>query len=191
MSNYLFKTFDKITSNRKSTRCFSDKPVPDDYIKKIIKIAETSPYASGKKNWGIEIVKDKNIIKKASEIVQKKVMYLESKIRVDFRDEFHKYSKSFVSFETAPALIVTNFRIAPSLALMISDKKINISNWERDNYVKSISCVATFIILAAESLGLGACYITGALIAEDDLIKLFEIKHGRNIGALIPIGFKK
>jgi nitroreductase len=62
--------------------------------------------------------------------------------------------------------------------------------WERDNYVKSIACVAMLILLAAESLGLAACHMTGGLIAEDALGPLAKIRKGRSIGALIPIGYR-
>jgi nitroreductase len=74
---------------------------------------------------------------------------------------------------------------------MLQDPDESISLWERDNFTKSISCVALLIILAAESLGLASCYITGALIAEEELGRIFNIKTGRNIGAVIPVGLKK
>jgi nitroreductase len=66
----------------------------------------------------------------------------------------------------------------------------DILQWERDNYTKSISCVAMMVLLAAESLGLGACYMTGPLIAQNQIMEIAKTKPGREIGALIPIGYK-
>jgi nitroreductase len=72
---------------------------------------------------------------------------------------------------------------------IIKKLKNEISEWERDSYVKSISCVAMMILLVCESLGLGACYMTGPLIAENEISQIIKLKKGRNIGAIIPIGF--
>jgi nitroreductase len=46
------------------------------------------------------------------------------------------------------------------------------------------------ILLAAESLGLGACYMTGSLVAEAALAGLLAVKPGRSIGAVIPVGYR-
>ena len=44
--------------------------------------------------------------------------------------------------------------------------------------------------LGDESLGLGACYMTGPLLAARELAKLAGLKPGREPGALIPLGYK-
>ncbi|MBP5210361.1 MAG: nitroreductase family protein, partial [Bacteroidales bacterium] len=61
---------------------------------------------------------------------------------------------------------------------------------ERDNLTKSLSCVAMMILLAAESLDLGACYMTGPLVAGKKLNQELEIRDNFILGAIIPIGFK-
>ena len=66
-----------------------------------------------------------------------------------------------------------------------------MSDWEKDNFVKSISCVAMLVLLAAESLGLGSCYMTGPLIAEKQIKEFLGIQENKVIGALLPIGFPK
>jgi nitroreductase len=74
---------------------------------------------------------------------------------------------------------------------MVEDSDEQILQWERDTYVKSISCVAMLILLAAESLGLGGCYMTGPLLAEKHIKATLHIKQGRDIGAIIPVGYPK
>ncbi len=74
---------------------------------------------------------------------------------------------------------------------MLSKNSGVLRQWERDNFTKSISCVVMLVLLAAESLGLGACYMTGPLIAEKEIGKIINIKKGRNIGAIIPLGYPK
>ncbi len=190
-----YKILEKICKARKSHRTFSDKPVKPELLEKIRSIALTSPYASGKKNWGLMIIDDKDIIKKIAGAVRIKSKSMTEYIREDFVDSYLSYSEKFTTFENAPVSIILNYRTPSSFTMML-DKEVPgdtgsaLKEWERDNYVKSISCAAMLILLAAESLGLSACYMTGALIAEDSIKKIINVKPDRRIGAIIPIGYK-
>ena len=191
-----------LCQKRHSTRAFSAQPVSAEHIEKIRTIALTSPYASGKKNWELMAITEKETIARMADAVQTQTTILASQIRADFADDFLAYAKNFIAFAQAPAVFIPVFRNAPSLSLMFdkndneknNDKNKNneeIAMWERDNYVKSISCVSMLVLLAAESLGLAGCYMTGPLIAEKALGALINLKPGRSIGALIPVGYSK
>lgn len=186
-----YETLLKICESRRSTRVFEEQPVPEEIIEKIKKVAYTSPYASGKKNWGIMSITDRELLGEMKKVIEKCTEEIQAGIRTDMRDQFAAYARNFTVFASAPAVFVLKFRAAPSLSLMIPSPDKELILWERDNYVKSISCVAMLILLAAESLGLGGCYVTGALIAEKELRELLKIPEGRSIGALIPVGYKK
>jgi nitroreductase len=188
MSDLLYDSLKIIAERRKSIREFSDKDVSDDDIQKILDIAKTSPYASSRKNWGIEVIRDGECIHKAAEAVDAKCKSLRSELREDFSDMFASYSKSFSIFNDAPVVLVPYFRISPTVSSMLKSKDDSVLTWERDTFIKSISCVTMMMLLAAESLHLGACCITGALIAEEELLDIFNIKNGRHIGALVPLG---
>jgi len=191
MEKKSYQALKSICEKRKSVRLFSDKPVSKDSIEKIKKIAYTSPYTSGKKNWEIIVVENKEFIQTIAQIVKKHSDKIEKKIREDFREGYLEYAKSFTVFKTAPVLFILTFRVPYALSLMFNEGDKFISEWERDNYVKSISCVAMHVILAAESLGLGSCYMTGPLIAEKQIIELSGINKEKRIGAIIPVGYPK
>ena len=182
----------EICLNRKSLRNYSDKEVSAENIKKIIDIAQTSPYASGKNKWEVEIVTDKFVIKQISDTVKAKIIELKNEIEEEFKESFFQYSTNFYFFEKAPVILIPTFRPVSVFSMMTKNNESKeISQWERDNYTKSISCVAMLITLAAESLGIGACYMTGPLVAQKDIVSLISNKKGREIGAFIPLGYKK
>jgi nitroreductase len=189
-----------LCQKRCSVRSFSEKPLSAEQIEKIKAIAMTSPYASGRKHWEIIVITEKETIEKMAEIVRAQVKNFAEGIRSDYTDDFLTYAKNFSVFAEAPALFIPVFRNAPLVSLMIDGSKNNdidiinkeeIAIWERDNYVKSISCVCMLILLAAESLELSSCYMTGPLLAEKSLGSLFKLKPGYSIGALIPVGYAK
>ncbi|UCE21744.1 MAG: nitroreductase family protein [Candidatus Aminicenantes bacterium] len=185
----LYESLKTICERRKSVRKFTGKDVAVEDIEKIKNIAYTSPYASNRKNWELVTITDKKQIQKIADLVRKKIAGLKTKVREDFQKDFSQYAAHFMTFEKAPVLIIPTFRISTALSTMLPHPEERVSLWERDNYVKSISCVAMLVLLAAESLGLVGCYMTGPLLAEKEIGELIQIKRGRNIGAIIPIGY--
>ncbi len=181
----------QICDARKSYRKFSDKEVSDADISRILDIAKTSPYASGQAKWEILVIKDKDILRRMTENITLKVAEISSLMRDDLKEYFVNYSKSFEFFQEAPVTLVLTFRVSPVFSSMLGqDCPEELKQYDRDNFTKSISCVAMLISLAAESLGLASCYMTGPIIAQDLILPIIGAKPGREIGAIIPIGHK-
>ena len=186
-----FEALKAICTARHSVREFSDRPVPDDAVDRILEIAKTSPYAGGSKSWRLLVVRDKALIREAARLVRRRVEELGTGMRPAFRAEFAEYARSFSVFERAPLLLVPTFRAVPALSLMLAEPEENIVRMENESFVKSISCVAMLILLAAQSLGLGSCYMTGPLVAESAMAKLFQVSSGHRIAAILPLGYGK
>lgn len=184
----LYDSLHEICSRRRSVRTFAGRPLSVDEIGRIRGIAGFSPYASGKKNWELKVVTDRAEILALAEIVRNTCRDVEGRVRDDFRESFRRYAENFSLFASAPALFIPVFRVQPSLSLMAEGTAEGIARWERDNFVKSISCVAMLVLLAAESLGLKGCYMTGPLIAGAGLAERLGIRNGCEIGAVIPVG---
>jgi nitroreductase len=184
-----YECLKKISTERKSNRCFTNKAVSKEDIESIKSIAYTSPYASGRKNWELVVIDQKEIIDSLALVVKKHIDLLETNIRKEFKEVYNTYSENFIFFKQAPVLIIPTFRISPSLSAMTIEPDAELGVFERDNVIKSISCVTMLVLLAAQSLGLGSCYMTGPLIAEKEIVKIIKIKNGHSIGAIIPIGY--
>jgi len=187
----MYDVLKQICESRKSARAFSSKKIDDAFIKKIIDAAYTSPFASRRKSWKIITITDKDQISRIAEITSNKIKNLENSIKSEFTEFFVKYSKNFIFFEQAPVLLIPVFRIFPVMSYMMKDNNNSLDIFERDNYTKSIGCVSMLILLAAESLGLKACMMTGLLIAETEISDALNINAGMNIGAIIPVGYEK
>jgi nitroreductase len=179
----------ELCRRRHSVRVFEDRSVPAEAVAKIKEIALTSPYASGRKNWKLEIVDDPLIIQKLVNITDLAASKIADDLRQDFRSMFQTYAHSFSAFSTAPLLVIPVYKAFATLSYMLNETNNDILQWERDNYVKSIACVAILTLLAAESLGLGACFMTGPLLAEKKLKSALGLRQNQHIGAIIPVGY--
>ena len=184
----MYESFRELSLTRHSSREFSTKRVSQDMIDKILELAATSPYASGKKNWDIKVIDDPKIILEIANSVKEYTEKLMPKIRDDFQDGFTEYSKSFIAFKDASLILIPTFKVNYSLSLMVDEEEIR--DWERDSYVKSISCLCMIIHQTAHSLGLDSCYMTGPVIAQEQIKKIIKVKPKHDIAAIIPIGHK-
>ncbi len=186
-----YETLKDICSRRKSVRKYSAEKVLDEDIAKILEIANSTPYASGQGKWEVLVIKDPETLKQMADCVKQKVDELLVDIREDFKEHFLNYSKGFTFFDKANVVLVFTFRISPVVTSLFGiNASEEIKKFERDNFTKSISCAAMLACLAAESLGLGACYMTGPILAQDLILPIIKAKPGQEIGAVIPIGYK-
>ena len=189
MNHPLYDNLHELCRMRRSVRNFSDQPVDKAIIDKIMDVALTSPYSTGRKDWEILVVDDPQQIRDISNAVKRQVARTLAGVKDEFVSSFENYSKYFYSFAGAPVLLVPTFRILKGTSFMFKEEEPGVSELDRDGTIKSIACVVMLVLLAAQSLELGACFVHGALIAEDEIGKLVKIKPGRNIGAIVPIGY--
>ena len=181
-----------VCKKRSSVRTFSSRAVPHAVVQRVIDLAATSPFASGRKNWEVMVVSDQPTRDRMAALVKERVEVLQARVREDFRRAFVEYAESFSSFASAPVIFVPTFRTSHTLPPMEEDPcdPVDLHQWERDNVVKSIACVAMLVLLAAEAQGLGACCMTGPLLAEPALAEVIGARKGRSLGALIPMGYR-
>lgn len=185
-----YGTLAALCEARHSSRMFLNTPVPTDLLEKILAIARTSPFAGGSKSWEVVVVSERDRIDALAREVRAKTAEWHDAMRPEFRSAFLEYAVNFTAFERAPVLMLPVVRIIPTLTIMLPEPTRDIVRMEEENFVKSISCVAMLILLAAQSLGLASCLATGPLIAEDEIGRIIGLKPGRRIGAVIPIGYE-
>ena len=180
-----------LTVSRHSCRKFSDKPVSDDDINRILEVAKHSPFASGRSNWKIAVIKDRSMLESLERAVSESSSELAASMDPEAASFFLRYSSSFTFFSKAGALLVPYCRKTETMKSMLRDNITpEIAEWEHDNITKSLSCISMLILLAAESLDLGACYMTGPLVAGAKLNAALGLRENIIIGAFIPVGHK-
>ncbi len=178
-----------LCKSRKSIRDFATTPLTHEQIQRLVDIGRTAPFASGRKNWNIHVITDREKIDRMASAVDQESAQLKNYILPEYADKFGGYANYFSLFKKAPALFIPVFRVSPTLQILLGNHCTpEMATMERDNMVKSISCVAMLILLGAQSMGLGACYMTGGLVAGQKLQKMLELPPGQEIGAIIPVG---
>jgi nitroreductase len=182
-----------LSERRKSCRHFDPAtPVSEEEVEQILAVAARAPFASGRSSWKVAVVRDRETIAALAAQVRESAEALAARMEGDAVPFWRRYAESFTFFEAAPVLLVPYCRETSTMKSMLrANATEDILAWEHDNLTKSLSCVAMMILLAAESLGLGACYMTGPLLAGKDLNGILGLRDNFLPGAIIPVGHKR
>lgn len=174
----------EVIKSRKSIRKFSDEDIPLEKIKEIISISSNAPSGANAQNWFCVIIKNKTILGKMRTEVQ----------RV-FKETIGKDAPTVNTFfEDAPvvlAIVEKPYIGSIDDILEKADKdRMHTRRYIVNPGLQGVSSFITHILLVAENEGLGACWMTGPLIAKEEIEKILGINKPDNIVALIPIGKK-
>lgn len=179
----------ELCKRRKSCRDFSGETLPEGTAARILELAGTSPFASGRKSWKVAVVEDAAQKAVLSRAVRDEIDRLCAEMDTEAAKFFSHYAESFYFFEKAPLVFIPYCRETSTMKSLLRENATpELILWEHDTLTKSLSCVATYILLAAESLGLGACYMTGPLAASKALKQVLGLRENMILGAIIPVG---
>ena len=167
---------------RKSIRKYEREDVDLNLIKKIIEISVNSPSGGNAQNWFTYIIKNKDILNRMRgevETVYKKVTGKDA-------------PGVYAFFNEAPVVLAVVQKPYIGSLDDILEKSDKNRNYERKFIVnpglQGVSSFITHILLVAHNEGLGACWMTGPLIAKPEIESMLGVKKPDNLVALIPIG---
>jgi len=179
-------SFWKIVGKRSSVRRYQDIPVPQNFIDKLLDAAKAIAFTEELQQTDYRIVSDPSKIQYIAEEVKRiGTQKIEAISDESLRKNTLSYSSSFFWFGKAPALLAVSCRKTPDymkyLAKRHSDDLFG---------AKAVSAMAAQnIMLAATALGLGACCLTGPLVAKSWLEKELGCPEQHELVLLISLGF--
>lgn len=178
-----------IIKQRRSVRNFTSEPVPDNDIKAIVEAAAMAPSATNSQNWRFIAVKSDEKKQELVSAIEEQIKEYSALIKSQRAyNEFNAYSRFFTFFASAPLVIAviktpyTSFSLRIMQRYGISPEALEAADSQGP------SAAIQNMLLASHSLGYGACWMTGPLIAKTKLEKVLDIKEPDSLMALIPIG---
>lgn len=187
----------KSIAERRSIRSFSDHPIGDDDFKLMIEAAMMAPSGSNSQPWHFILVKEKELISKIAGLVKSKLSTLHSLAQHDGTYEPEEFGKigGMVFFEKAPGLVCVlrgKYQNRLDLLLEHTDRALYDSRKTVINpSLQSVAAAITLFLLSAHTLGYGACWMTGPLVAKPEIERLLMVEEPFEMVAMIPIGFPK
>jgi nitroreductase len=171
---------------RRSVRRFRPDPLADGEVEALVEAAACAPSAGNRQAYRLLLVSSRDRIEAMAEAVRAEVARLRAAMREDVRPGAGAYLDSFLHFAAAPLVVAPIYRSGPDL-LAATGAAPAAARGDADA-LASVAASIQNLLLCAHALGLGACWMTGPLVAVEALEKMLEVPRGWSLSALVPVG---
>jgi nitroreductase len=177
--------------NRRSVRTFTNTPVPDDVLTKILDAGRWAPSGANSQPTEFVVVKNKDSIAKIRAHI-KEVLQMAG---VDDMSTLYNVMKKSGSFSAAGTQEVTwaEYLNPPVMVIVASDGDKNYVNQENEQYntmsgdASALACQT--MMLGAYALGIGSCWL--ASFDQERIKYWFGIPTTLHIGGIMCFGYAK
>jgi nitroreductase len=170
---------------RRSVRRFRPEPIGEDQVAALVEAARWAPSAGNRQPWRLLVVTSPERIAAMAGAVRAEVTRLRERVRADAAEELGAYLENFLHFAGAPLVIAPIHR--GGLDLLQAAAGAGPSGRDADA-LSSVAAAVENLLLCAHALGLGACWMTGPLVAAESLSATLEVPAGWTLSALVPVG---
>jgi len=167
---------------RQSVRLYEQKPIPKEIINTIIEAAHQAPFMSDERfqPWRFVIVEDPEFKQKLVQTIEPIRSKFVENLKETQPEAFERAMKQYEIMDDPNDLI---FYSAPVIIYVIAPAINSVGS----------AMVCQNIITAADSLGLGSCYVGfGALVKSNaDVVQALELTDGERIYGPVVLGYPK
>ncbi len=143
MMNNKNEVLDNILT-RRSTRKFKQESLPDEILEDILTAARFAPSGHNRQSWRFLVIKNQNTLNRLNELVKSALL--------DIKKGSDEYAQLFGLIRNAEKEKYCFFYGAPVLVVAVNDAC-------NGNALADCACALENMFLAANSLGVGSCYI--------------------------------
>ena len=164
-------------------RAFTDQPVPREQLERLLEAAIAAPSGTNRQPWRFAVVRSAVLRRRLVELVRARTEQLAAVVQrgrhggavADYWDYFYK------ALTTATAMVVPQYRVFPDLiAQLIESGGGDAGEYRTAQDMQVELCAASAavmtLLLQAHAEGLGACWMSGPMVARDELAELLDIR---------------
>ncbi len=150
---------------RRSIRKYTEKPISEEIIAQLLESARLAPSGSNSQPWHFIIVRSESTRKKIAEV---------------------SHNQKWMVSATVHIVCVADIRsrISEDIQLSINEDSPQM---EVKQIIRDTSIAATHIVLEAESIGLGACWV--AWFTQEEIRPVLNIPSDKFVVCILTIGY--
>jgi nitroreductase len=171
---------------RQSIRKFRKDPVPRAKILRMVEAATWAPTAGNTQNVRFLVVEDAALLSRMKGIVDEILSRITGK---EIAPDKINYHNLFAAAPAAVCVIGKPYESATDRQLREKDpERHKIRRYHVNAGLQSVASAITQFLLAAHSLGYGACWMTGPLVAKSELESALSLRPPEELLAVIALG---
>ncbi len=163
---------------RRSVRAYDSKPIPEDMLHTIIEAGNEAPSAMNSQPWRFVIVRSRDAKRKLLAAALPQAKKIADLVKASDPVRYEAIRKRYSELPDPV------YYSAPAVVFVIGSGRFA---------AHSCPLACENMMLAAQSLGLGSCWVgSGAMVLDDrDVKKLLELAEGESIFGPILLGYPK
>lgn len=166
--------FSEVVQGRRSIRSFTQDPVSDDAVRRIVAAACTAPSARDEQPWRFHVTRGDSR-RELGKIIAQTTGYLSEYVDALGEEGLEKATRWYSSLGDAPVVI--------AISCPESDNE-----FESVNRLLSVGAALENLLLAAVDEGLAACTVTFSHWVRADVSELLGIDGDRGVVAIVALG---
>jgi nitroreductase len=171
---------------RQSIRKFHKDPVPREKILRMIEAATWAPSAGNTQNVRFLVVENAALLSRMKGIVDEMLSRITGKEVPSGKINYHNL---FAAAPVAVCVLGKPYESATDRHLREKDpERHKVRRYQVNAGLQSVAAAITQFLLAAHSLGYGACWMTGPLVAKPELESALSIRPPEELLAVIALG---
>jgi nitroreductase len=178
---------------RTSVRNFTDEKVSEEDLRELVRRAGAAPSINNSEPWKFIAITNEDLLKELGEVVRVKYKSLIPEEDERVTDTIRKQVTKFASFfSDAPAVIAV---VAKPYTAVIDEILVSTGlTHDEMNKLRNYPDIQTYgaaiqnILLTAVELNLGACWLTGPMVAKNELERILKIESPEKLIAFVVVG---
>jgi nitroreductase len=171
---------------RQSIRKFRKEIVPRDQILRMVEAASWAPTAGNAQNFRFIVVQDKETLARMKGIVDEVLEKTTGKANPEGKQTSHNL---FAFAPAAVCVVGLPYESATDKILRVKDpERFKVRRFGANPGVQGVSAGIAQFLLAAHALGYGTCWMTGPLVAKDELESTLLVRFPEELIAVIALG---
>jgi nitroreductase len=182
-----YEDFLALAQSRRSVRKFAARPVSRRDLFRVLEAARWAPSNHNRQPWRFLVIEDRSKVAKLAQQVEAELsekLKLLPAVASGYVGEFARHA---TFFSNAPVVILALHKLPVSFASSLL-KKVAQPELVSGEPLSTAMAVQN-LLLAAHSIGLGACVLTAPLIAQDAINCELSPPAGYAITGLIALGY--
>jgi len=182
----------KAIESRTSIRVFSEEKVPLEDVKELVRLAGLAPSVNNFQPWRYIAVLNRDLLQKMANVVNAKIESVplsKSIAATNVKKQVMWFSTFFKDAPVVLALVIKPYQSVMESGVDMSHDEINRTRNYPD--IQSAGASIQNLLLAAVDKGYGGCWLSGPLIAREELEEMLNIKSPEKLLAFVVIGRPK
>jgi nitroreductase len=186
-------TLAELAEKRVSVRQFLPDPVAPEHIREMVRLASLAPSPNNQQPWRFIAVTRQPLLREMADAVRARLRaLLPAAMSEDARRAAQRVEWFSTFFADAPLVMaVTRQPYESVIARAVAGSSLtaaDVNAMRGYPDVQAIGAAIEHLLLAATELGYGTCWLSGPLIAREDLEQLLGVEAPEQLAALVAVG---